>query len=233
MSFSIATALSRLAAGRFNLFLTQNGVMSASQQLARYNQIMEEFWLRGTWPGLHTEISLTPASGVITLGASYLRLDGLSSAENFTPPEVGSWFSIDIKPMQFRWQPGGPRYFDAGNACAVVAIDQGDNASGQRVYQLTGDTTVLDARLYKGFARKRYVYATDTADKVIPDCYSALELGVRAFNARDEQSELADKLWAEALQALDDSTGQFNQGNEFGVLQTDPAIGMGCVPNLV
>ena len=220
MSFSIATALSRLGAGRFNLWIGQNGTASAGQQLARYNQIMEEFWLKGTWPGLHEEITLASVSGVITLGAAYLRLDGLSASPAFTPPAAGCWSQIAIKPMQHRWQPGGPGYFTPTVACDVIALDRGD-AAGVRVYQLTGVTATLDAWTYTGFARKRYIYATDTATVVAPDCYSALELGVRAFNARDERADDADKLWAEALQALDDSMGQFNEGNDFGVMQMD------------
>ena len=58
-------------------------------------------------------------------------------------------------------------------------------------------------------------------------------MGVRAYNAEDEQADNVDALWAKAFQALDDSMGQMNQGNDFGTLQTDPAISMGMVPNLV
>ena len=233
MSFTIATALSRLAAGKFNLFVTQNGTMDAAQQLARYNAVMEEFWLQGSWPGLHKEITLTSSNGVITLDAAYLRLDGLSATKAYTPPEKPSWWTVRVVPMQFRWQPGGPQYFSADNVCGTVCIDQGDNSSGRRVYQLTGNTTTLDGYTYTGFARKRYVYATSTTDTVIPDCYSALEYGVRSFNSRDERADDADELWAKALAALDASMGQFNQGNEFGVLQTDGMVGMGSVPNLI
>jgi hypothetical protein len=58
-------------------------------------------------------------------------------------------------------------------------------------------------------------------------------MGVRAYNAEDEQADNADALWAKAFQALNDSMGQFNEGNEYGVLQTDPAISMGQVANLI
>ncbi len=231
--FTIATAFTRLSAGPHNLFVTAQGTMDATQKLSRYNAIMEEFWLKGSWPGLHKEISLTTTSGLMTLPAAYLRLDGLTYSNAFTPPEHGSWSNIPLQPMQFMWQPGGPQYFDANSSCAVFAIDQGDNSSGQREYQLTGDTTTLDAYTYKGFARKRYVYATSTSDTVIPDCYSALEWAFRSFQARDENSEWAAPYWASALQALDDSMGEFMEGNEYGVLQTDPIIGMGQVPNLI
>ncbi len=77
------------------------------------------------------------------------------------------------------------------------------------------------------------MYATSTSDTVIPDCYSALEWAFRSFQARDENSEWAAPYWASALQALDDSMGEFMEGNEYGVLQTDPIIGMGQVPNLI
>ena len=58
-------------------------------------------------------------------------------------------------------------------------------------------------------------------------------MGIRACNAVDEQADNADVLWAKAFQALDDSMGQFNQGNEYGVFQIDPGLSMSAVSNLV
>ena len=232
MSFTIANAVARLTGSRFNLFLTQNGQMSNVQQLQRINEVLEQFWLKGTWPGLHTEATLTSSNGVITLDASYLRLDALTASEDFTAPDIGCWTKVDIKPMQFRWQTGGPGYFDPTDVCGVVAFDMGD-VGGLRKYQLTGEIATLDTYEYRGFARKRYVWATADSTIVTPDCYPALEMGIRAYNAMDEQADNADVLWAKAFQALDDSMGQFNQGNEYGVLQIDPGLSMSAVTNLV
>ena len=232
VSFTIANAVARLTGSRFNLFLTQNGQMSNVQQLQRINQVLEQFWLKGSWPGLHTEATVTSSGGVITLDASYLRLDGLAASKDFTAPDTGCWSKVDIKAMQYRWQPGGPGYFDPTDVCGVIAYDLGD-VGGVRKYQLTGETATLDTYKYRGFARKRYVWATADSTVVTPDCYPALEMGVRAYNAEDEQADNVDALWAKAFQALDDSMGQMNQGNDFGTLQTDPAISMGMVPNLV
>jgi len=232
VSFTIATAITRLTGSKFNLFLSQNGQFSNVQQLQRINQVLEQFWLKGSWPGLHTEATVTSSGGVITLGASYLRLDGLAASKDFTAPDTGCWTNIDIKPMQYRWQPGGPGYFDPTDVCGVIAYDLGD-VGGVRKYQLTGETATLDTYKYRGFARKRYVWATADSTVVTPDCYPALEMGVRAYNAEDEQADNVDALWAKAFQALDDSMGQFNQGNEYGVLQIDPGLSMSAVSNLV
>ena len=231
VSFTIANAAARLTGSRFNLFLTQNGIASSVQQLQRINQVLENFWLKGTWPGLHTEATLTSSSGVITLDSAYLRLDGLAVSEDFTAPDTGCWANVAIKPMQYRWQPGGPGYFDPTEACGVIAYDMGD-VGGVRKYQLVGETAVLDTYEYRGFCRRRYTWATADSTVVMPDCYPALEYGVRAMNAEDEKSGDQDALWAKAYQALDDSMGQFNQGNEYGVMQVDPGVALNCV-NLV
>ncbi|MDO6575610.1 hypothetical protein, partial [Staphylococcus pasteuri_A] len=74
----------------------------------------------------------------------------------------------EIKPLEYQFQPNGPGYFDVTEGCVGVAIDLGDNASGVRRYQLTGNTTDLDALTFSAVLRKRYVWATDTSTTVIP-----------------------------------------------------------------
>jgi hypothetical protein len=240
--FSIATALTRLAAGPRNLFLTQNGVMSPTQQLHRVNEIMETWYNSEDWRGVREIVELTTAAGtgIISLPAGYWRAEKrftITSDEG-----CGGWF--EIKPLEYLYQPNGPGWFDVTKGCIGVAIDLGDDASGVRRYQLVDDPDTLDTYTFNAVLRKRWnwsieipgsvTWATATAVLVIPDCYPALEKSVRAMAAADEgDEELSNKYWADAYQDLDNNVGQFNKGNDLGVMQIDQAIGAGQIPNLV
>lgn len=225
MSFTIATALSRLTTQQRSPFVTTYGTMNAAQQLQRINEILEGFYDEGDWRGLHATVSLTSTSGIITLVAAYLRLDGLGiSANNFVIP---------IKNMAYAYQVAGPGIQDWTKYGKTLAIDMGD-VGGVRQYQLTGDTTANDALAFTGLARKRYVYATDTTPTVIPDSYSALEIGVRAFAAKDASAnDLYKDLWAQALARLAGNAEEFEAPQSAGILQFDPCFTAARIPNIL
>lgn len=195
--------------------------MSAGQQLQRINEILDSFYEDGTWRGVRLPLALTSSSGVITLPAGYLRLD--KRIRITTDGHYGCF--IDIVGPEWRYRANHPGTCDK-------AVDLGDNASGQRQYRLTEDTeqyATYDALTYEGLARKRFVYITDTATVVVPDNYSALELGWRAKHAQDEQAnELAKDLWGQAFAKLDAGLGEFEQGNEMGVMPMDPMSAAPC-----
>lgn len=227
--FTIAQALTRLNALQRNPFTTSYGTMSSGQQLARINQILETWYDSDSWRGVRSVQALTSSAGIIALPAAYLRAEKRISV---TTTGKGGFFQI--KPIQYQFESGGPGWFDVTKNSPGVAIDLGDNASGVRHYQLTGVAADLDALAYSAVLRLRYVYATDTAPAVIPDCFSALELSIRAMAAADANAnELSLNLWLQAYQKLDSSLGQYEEGNDMGILQIDPFIGMGSVENLV
>ncbi len=217
--FTVATALTRLAAGKFNLTLTPYGVMTAGQLLQRINEILEKFYDRGTWRGVTSTVSLTSTAGIITLAAAYLRLDGLGI------PSLNA--VVPIKPPGFQFSTGGPRPQDFNLYGNILALDMGDNGSGQRQYQLTGSTDALDSMTFSGLARKRFNYITDTATVVAPDCYGAINKAWRAMNAEDEQADsLAQSLWAQAFAELNGNMEEFE--TEIRQVQVQPAFAMGA-----
>ena len=222
VSFTVATAITRLTGGARNLFSTSWGTLSAGQQLQRINEVLAAFYEEGTWRGVHTTVSLTTTSGIITLDEAYLRLDALQVTTE------GELARIDIRDQQYEFQPNGPGIDPLRGFCHI-AIDLGDHTNGRRRYRLTGASadadilTEVDALTFSGLARKRFVWITDTATVVTPDCYSALELGIRAMNAADEQAnEVSKDLWAQAFAKLDAGLGEFEAGNELGCMQIDP-----------
>ncbi len=222
--FTIQQAFDRITAENGDLFLN----FSPAQALQRFNRILDAWYESASWRGVKSEIALTSSGGIITLPSAWIRLDKRIVVT--TPGQCGRFF--EIKPLEYKYQTGGPGYFENA-ACLGVAIDQGDNASGVRTYQLTGNTTTLDGYAYSAIARKRYVWTEDFDTVVIPDCYSALELSVRAMKAQDDvAADLAQQYWAEAYAALDGNIGQFEEGNDFGTFAIDPGVALNCA-NLI
>lgn len=230
MSFTVATALSRLTAQQRNPFVTTYGTMSSAQQLARINEILDIWYCSDSWRGVRSVVTgLTSSGGVISLPATQLRADKRITIT--TDGHTGCYY--EIKTLEWQFQNGGPGYFDVTKGCCMgAAIDLGDT-SGIRQYQLTGLSATLDTYAYAAVCRKRFNFITDTATVVVPDCYSALETSVRAMAAKDANAnELAQSLWAQAFARLDSDLGQFEMGDDLGVFAIDPSSALGC-PNLV
>lgn len=216
--FTIAQAITRLTAGQNNLLKTSYGEMSDAQKLQRINEILDRWYEAEDWRGVRSVQALTSSGGIISLGAGYLRAD-----KRISVTTAGQEGFFEIKPLDWQFQSSGPGYFDVTKGCIGAAIDLGDNAAGIRRYQLTGDAATLDALAYSAVLRKRYVWATDTAPVVIPDCYTALELSVRARHMEDENAfDTARGLWQDVWTMLDSNLGQFEQGNDFGCMPLDP-----------
>lgn len=217
--FTIAQAITRLAGGARNLFLTSQGDLSAGQRLQLINEILEEWYKNESWRGVREVVgSMTTSSGILILAAGYLRAD-----KRFTITSDGHQGCFyRIKPLDFQFQEGGPGWYDVTEGCLGIAIDLGDNASGVRRYQLDGATATLDAYTFSAVLRKRYVYATDTTPTVIPDNYPALECSVMAKIAHYEGDlTRAEKLWNKAYGLLDADLGQFEEGEDLGSLPID------------
>lgn len=218
--FTISTALSRLSGGVRNLFVTSQGTLSSGQQLQLVNEILEEWYKNDSWRGVREVVgTLATSGGILTLAAGYLRADKRFNVT--TDGHEGCFY--EIKKLDYQSQPGGPGYFDVTKAgCLGVAIDLGDSTGGVRRYQLTGSTAALDALTFSAVLRKRYVYATDTATTVIPDCFPALELSVMARVALSEGDLTRSReLQQEAYALLDADLGQFEEGGDFGVMPID------------
>jgi len=227
--FTISQALTRLTSQQNNPFTTTYGTMNPPQQLQRVNQILDKWYESESWRGVRSVIALTSSGGVISLPAAWLRAE-----KRIAVTTEGKCGFYEIKPLGYQFQTGGPGYFDVTKGCLGVAIDLGDNTNGVRQYQLTGVVADLDALSYSAVLRKRYVYATDTSTVVIPDCFTALEISVRAMAASDANAvELSNGLWAEAFAVLDSGLGQFEAGNDFGVLETDPMCAQGTLYNAI
>ncbi len=222
--FTLATALSRLAGGVRNVFVTSQGTLSSGVQLQLLNEILEEWYKNDSWRGVREVVSgLTTSSGILTLAGGYLRADKRFNIT--TAGREGSFY--EIKKLDYQSQPSGPGWFDVSKGGLGAAIDLGDNASGVRRYQLDGgrggDFSFVDSLTFSAVLRKRYVYATDSSPVVIPDCYPALELSVMARVALSEGDLSRSKeLQQEAYQLLDADLGQFEEGADFGVMPIDP-----------
>lgn len=220
--FSYAQAISRLSEGPTSCF--KPGTTPA-QKLQRVNEVLERFYEFGTWRGLFDRIVPVSVSSVIALPTAYQRLDGLSDKCSG---------KIDIKSMQWEFQPGGPGVIHTPTeACLLVAIDLGD-VGGFRKYQLTGADATNDARELIGLARKRYRWVSDTSEKVEPDSFQALRQGVLALGMEDEgDDDGCTKLFNSALTVLNGNLEEFEGNTGWGVIQIDPFCGAGSIPNLV
>jgi len=217
--FTVSTAITRLTSGPTNIF-GDNGINS-SQQLQRINEVLEYFYDQGTWRGVQATITITTSSGVMTLPAAYQRLDGLAL------PLYAQ--QVPIKSQQWAFQNGSIPVQDWTQYGNLVAIDMGDNGSGQRQYQLTGNTTNLDALSFTGLARKRFNWITDTSTVVVPDSYQSLVKGILAFRAMDNQDKDSfERLMGEAMSCLNGNLGEFEV--EQKSLQVECSTGFGFSP---
>jgi hypothetical protein len=217
--FTVATAITRLTSGPTNIF--GDGSLTSGQQLQRINEVLEYFYEFGTWRGVQTPIPLTSTNGIITLSASYLRLDGL------TIPAYAQ--GVEIKSMGWAFSANGPKFQDWTQYATCIAMDMGDNSSGLRQYQLTGGTTQLDALSFEGLARKRFTWITDTSTVVTPDSYDGLVQGILAFRARDNQDRDAFNTYiGMALQSLNGNLQEF--GPDDRQVQVELTTGMGSFP---
>lgn len=215
MPFSAATAITRLTSGPVNAF--KAGISSA-QQLQCINEVLERFYEFGTWRGLHDTVTLTSSSGIITLSSAYQRLDGLGV------PAIN--MSIPIKTQQWAFSTGGPKPQDWTLYGQAVALDLGDNASGQRQYQLSGNTTSNDALSYSGLCRKRFTWITNTATIVFPDTFQALRMGVLARGMEDEgANNEAEAMFNRTLAVLNGNLQEFEPEEKQVVMA--PEFGFG------
>ncbi len=215
MSFSAATALTRLSSGPVDAF---RAGLSSAQKLQRLNEVLEKAYDEGTWRGLHDTLSpengngITTTGGIITLSSAYQRLDKLSV------PAMA--LNVPIRDMLWAFSEGGPGNQDWTLYLQLIAIDQGD-VSGVRKYQVTGSTTSVDAMAFSGLARKRFTYISNTADIIFPDCYNGLNLGVIAFGCRDERDNAGYAYyWGEALKAFNGNLAEFQPEMKQVVIQS-------------
>lgn len=225
MSFSVATAISRLESGMKSAFA--DGA-TAAQKLQRVNEVLDRFFEFGTFRGVRDVVTtLTTTSGVMTLAASYQRLDALSVTTS------GQEGKVDIKGMEWPFRPNGPGVLDWSKYPDRDAIDMGD-VGGVRKYQLTGPTAALDALTYSGLARKRFVWITDTATVVVPDSFQALRMGVLALGFEDVSDYArSGEMFAAALKLLESNLEEFNSVEQYGFVALDNASGMGGVENVL
>lgn len=216
MSFSVATAITRLTGSGRNAF---PATFTSGNQLQRINEVLERFYEMGSWRGLHDTISLTSTNGIIALSSAYQRLDGLSIPAQNT--------IISIKPMAWAFSSGGPGSQDWTQYSELIALDQGD-VGGVRKYQVSGNAANNDTLTFSGLARKRFTWITNTADIVCPDSFQALKLGIEAFQMEDENAhEEARAKFAEALQILNGNLQEFEPEVKQIVIQ--PSFGGGSM----
>lgn len=230
MSFTLATALIRLSGGSTPCFPAST---TQPQQLQVVNECLERFFIQGEWRGLKQYLgpeagavgTISISNNILTLPAQYYRLDKLGNKQGGCP--------VDIKSQEWAFSSAGPGPTDWTMYPQLVAIDMGENASFQRQYFLTGDTTTVDAlNKLAGLARLRYVWATVTTAPVIPDNYRALKLGVLSI-LREEagDNDRAKDLFAQALAALASDLGETDP--EDRVVSFEPAFSGGQIRSIV
>lgn len=214
MSFTAATALTRLSSGPTDAF---RAGLTSGQKLQRLNEVLEKAYDEGTWRGLHDTLSpldgttITTTGGIITLANTYQRLDKLAV------PSMA--MDVPIRSMEWAFSTGGPGNQDWTLYLTMVAVDQGD-VGGVRKYRLTGNPTSLDAMQFSGMARKRFTWISNTADTVFPDCYNGINLGVIAFGCRDERDNAGyNYYWQEALRAFNGNLAEFEPETKQVVIQ--------------
>lgn len=212
MALTLTQAVTDLESGPVNPF--SEGA-STPQKKKRINQVLERFYAEHTWRGNRTVVNgLTTTNGILTLAIGYSALVSL------TEPLTGG--RIDIKPIEWEFQEGGPGSLDWDNYGAIVAIDQGD-VSGQRTYRITGDPTAIDTKTFRGLVKKRFISLGDS-DNVTPENREALRMGCLALHFEDKGDyERSKTQFADAIRLLNQDLEEY-QGDAKQTVQVDPTL---------
>lgn len=170
------------------LFLRYVGPAGTSNAdfLAALNHLRKRFFDSGKWKGLTLEITITPASGVVTLPDT---CESILGAQFDDRPVV-------VFGRYHEFQPGGPGEIDAANQGVPALIDNGD-----RTYKMMGNYT--DVESVRVVCKRRYTDLTADSDVVYPDNPGALKLGLMSLKYEDENDlERAVEYFAQALNLL-------------------------------
>lgn len=191
--------------------------MTSVEHLNRVNEVLDRMYNDGTWRGVESVVNLTTTGGILTLSASYIRLNKLAiPAQNIDVP---------VRPMGFQFSPNGPMAQDFTLYGPTIALDQGET-SGQRKYQITGDTATLDTITFRGWVAARFTYITDTSTVVVPDCFPALRIGVLALGKEDAGAiSERNTLWSDCIRMLNGNLQEFQP--DFRQVHVQPAFAMG------
>lgn len=222
MPFTISQAITRIDGQPEPVW--SNG-MTSGQKLQRINEALEKLYILGTWDGLLEEISLSPVNGIITLDPSYYTIEALKDDNGI---------DVSIKTQMWKYSKSAPIIDDwAKWHGAPMAFDKGDIA-GSRTYEIAGDPSDVDAIVYKGMARKRYVWAVDTSTVVSPDCFEALLLSVRSLHWQDVgDMQRAEYMAGKAVEALERILNEVLGDADMGHVTIDGESGGGTILNLV
>lgn len=224
MSFTYATAITRLDGGMVPAF---KAAATSGQKLYRLNEVLERFFEFGRWRGVYDTAVVTQTAGIITISATYQNMEALAVTLS------GNERKVPIKSMEWPYMPGGPGLVPFDQYGDIVAIDKGD-VSGTRKYQLTGDQTYLDTLTFSALLRKRYTWTATDSDTVPIDSFQALRMGVLALGFEDVSDyDRSTSMFNAALAVLNGNLEQFNAVESYGVITTDPNVGIGHASNLV
>lgn len=198
------------------------------QKLARINTVLERFWNEGKWEGLFADITPTSSGGVITLASGYKNIDALQVST------AGSEQNVPIKSQLWKFTPSAEFIGDWTKfGGAIMAFDKGET-SGTRLYQIAGPTATVDAYTYTAQAKKRYIWATSASDIVIPDCFPALLLGVRAYHWLDQGDNTRFQLeFSDSLRQLGQDTGGVQEMEGLGSVSLEYTRSGGAIPCLL
>ena len=115
----------------------------------------------------------------------------------------------------------------------MLAFDMGETG-GQRVYKLTGTASIADSYTYIAQATRRYVRVTDATQTVIPDCWPALLVGVRAWHWQDQGDNTRYQLeFADALRQLEKDLGKTTDTEDSGTVSIEYTRSGGAIPSFL
>jgi hypothetical protein len=124
----------------------------------------------------------------------------------------------------------------ANNAVGLQAVSATPQQAVARSYQVAGDPSYLDKLTFGGMARLRYMWATSVqlANQVVPDCFQALIMGVRAFHWYDVgDTSRAERDFQTALAILERNLNDVLEDEDLGEVTVDWETSGGSICNLM
>lgn len=170
----------------------------------------------GRWRFCKTTDTLTVASGLVTLDADYASILGL---------QINGW-PADIHAQEWEFTPDGLGSIPVGEG-GTLLIDQGLNASDERVYKVTGyldPTWTLNALLL--YAPKALSEDTDTTRC---DSMAALKLASMAVVYEERNSIVDSQNYFQRAQDTLENAAQNQRGSARQTMSSSP-VGRGVRP---
>jgi hypothetical protein len=180
----------------------------------------------GRWQWTKAKVTLYPASGIVTLPATYASILG-AQVEGY---------ARDIRAVEFEYSPDGVGEVDVTGSAGSMLIDQGLSDAGARTYKVTGNLDDTDAIVALCHKAPATLYDPDLADEslpadatdvtVCPDAGALKNACLAIVMEEANEAEQSSKFFAIALNILNnkEKSVRGNARQQFNLRPNGPGI---------